>query len=239
MSNKKLYDKISLSELTKSELDELKSDYSEFQANDTYRYIFILSAVAFIGLCILVLEILFLTPLINFEGHNKVFVPLYILFIFIICVVGCIFCGIKEKNRRKIVTKFKNKYSNALISDYRWNYIYTYEQKARASRMAIAGLGGNAASYSGETSGAQSSVIKTSAAKTILNGYGFGESYYVNSFNEIVNSSTGNRTQFKMIGTTICLVSDSRSVGWLHSGGAVNYANDYAGEKPFASWESK
>ena len=71
----------------------------------------------------------------------------------------------------------------------------------------------------------------------ILFGSGWNEQYEVNSYGEITKH--GYRTDYTLNGNDIRLARDSRTIGWLHSGGAVNYANDYNGDKPFRNWENK
>ncbi len=68
-----------------------------------------------------------------------------------------------------------------------------------------------------------------------LSGRGYGDNYTVNSYNEIVDAG-GRRTGYVLRGNEILLSSNYRTVGWLHSFGAVDYANDYNGEKLFSRW---
>ena len=69
-----------------------------------------------------------------------------------------------------------------------------------------------------------------------IEGYGSSK-YTVNGGGEIIDVS-GWRTGFKLNGNEILFETSSRYVvaGWLHSGGQVNYANDYSGSKPFSRW---
>ncbi|MDE7455068.1 MAG: hypothetical protein K2M64_04495 [Clostridia bacterium] len=70
----------------------------------------------------------------------------------------------------------------------------------------------------------------------IIEGSGYNETYEVNSWGDITKH--GFRTDFKLRGNDICLSSNSRTIGWLRSGGTVDYANDYNGNKPFRRWKN-
>lgn len=69
----------------------------------------------------------------------------------------------------------------------------------------------------------------------VLEGWG-SDKFEVNSWGEITKH--GFRTDFRLCGNNICLTSNSRTIGWLHSGGSVGYANDYNGDKPFLRWKN-
>lgn len=72
----------------------------------------------------------------------------------------------------------------------------------------------------------------------VIYGRGFGETYTVNGFGDIVDCG-GMRTGFRLRGNDILRDSDSATVGWLHSPASVDYANDYDGPQPFMRWEKK
>ncbi|MBD5632205.1 MAG: hypothetical protein HDP34_03130 [Clostridia bacterium] len=251
MSEKRLYDKTSVQELTAEELSELKADYTKFKANEKPVNLIIIIAAAVVGVCMLVLAIISLIAILNGRGAEKFSEASnapsnYVAFgaglwFFVVCLAACLICGVKEKKRSVILSAFRIKYSNALISSYEWENVLTPEQKASGARMALKLWGGSpSASSSGSSYGSSSSATpQPTTNTTYLYGSGYGDSYYVNGYNEILKSGTGSRTGFKMIGNSICLVSDSRTIGWLHPGGVVNYANDYYGARPFSSWEKK
>lgn len=62
----------------------------------------------------------------------------------------------------------------------------------------------------------------------------YRENFTVNSYGEIVDSGNG-RTGYILRGNEI-LNGNFKTVGWLHYGGAVNYANDYSGNRLFMRW---
>ncbi|MDE7329828.1 MAG: sel1 repeat family protein [Clostridia bacterium] len=92
--------------------------------------------------------------------------------------------------------------------------------------------------YSSTSASAASETQSKPEPELVIYGQGFGETYTVNGYGDIVDRG-GSRTGFRLRGNDILRDSDSSTVGWLHSPSSVSYANDYEGAKPFTRWEKK
>lgn len=232
--------KTDVNELTDDQLRLLKSDYKKYGDYTSIKRKVVVVIAALLAVCLSVLIVVWFTVARDsFENERNLILVVAIAGVIILaCVAVCIVYAVQRKKRKAFCIEFRSKYSNALIHSYVWNCVYTDEQRRRAAGIALASLGGRASpSVSESASGSYSGYTADQPKKVYLH---YGQ-YYVNPYNEIVKTSTGSRTPFKVVGNDIYLVTDSRmiAIGWMHPGGAVNYANDYSGERPFTQWEEK